>query len=147
MPAKGKPYQNSFPGNFDASTCVSATMIPICASAILISLPKSVAIAQSLALPPPRLCMIQLPSLSLRHNPWCQVGLYGQRPRHSPQSLGLSVLIVLMGFQHSDLMQFDFSAKILIDGFDGFGTIILSLISENSRSRFMLELILLLCRF
>ena len=37
----------------------------------------------------------------------------------------------------------NFSAKILIDGV----TVILSLISENSRSRFMLELMLLLCRF
>ena len=40
-----------------------------------------------------------------------------------------------------------FSAKLLIDGFNGFGTVILSLISENSRSRFMLELMLLLCQF
>ena len=37
--------------------------------------------------------------------------------------------------------------KILIDGFNGLGTVVLSLISENPRSRFMLELMFLLCRF
>ena len=40
-----------------------------------------------------------------------------------------------------------FQQKILIDGFNGLGTVVLSLISENPRSRFMLELMLLLCRF
>ena len=47
-------------------------------------------------------------------------------------------------------MQFDsltFHQKILIDGFNGLGTVVLSLLSENLRSRFMLELMLLLCRF
>ena len=47
-------------------------------------------------------------------------------------------------------MQFDaltFQQKILIDGFNGLGTVVLSLISENPRSRFMLELELLLCLF
>ena len=55
-----------------------------------------------------------------------------------------------MGFHYSNLMQFDsliFQQKILIDGFNGLGTVVLSLISENTRSRFMLELMLLLCRF
>ena len=54
------------------------------------------------------------------------------------------------GFQYSNLMQFDsltFQQKILIDGFNGLGTIVLALISENPRSRFMLELELLLCLF
>ena len=59
---------------------------------------------------------------------------------------------MLMGFkiQYSDLMQFDsltFQQKISIDGFNGLGTVVMSLISENPRSRFMLELMLLLCRF
>ena len=57
---------------------------------------------------------------------------------------------LLMGFQYSNLMQLDsltFQQKILIDGFNGLGTGVLSLISENPRSRFMLELMLLLCRF
>ena len=57
---------------------------------------------------------------------------------------------LLMGFQYSNLMQLDsltFQQKILIDGFNGLGTGVLSLISVNSRSRFMLELMLLLCRF
>ena len=38
-------------------------------------------------------------------------------------------------------MQFDsltIQQKILIDGFDGLGTVVLSLISGNPRSRFML---------
>ena len=39
----------------------------------------------------------------------------------------------------------DFSAKILIDGFIGLGTVVMSLISENPRSRFISELMLLLC--
>ena len=55
-----------------------------------------------------------------------------------------------MGFQYSNLMQFDsltFQQKILIDGFNGLGTVDLSLISGNPRSRFMLKLILLLCLF
>ena len=54
---------------------------------------------------------------------------------------------MLMGFQFSNSMQFDsltFKQKILIDGFNGLGIIALSLISENPRSRFMLELMLLL---
>ena len=54
---------------------------------------------------------------------------------------------MLMSFQvqHSDSMQFDslFSAKILIYRFNGLGTVILSLISENPR--LMLELILFFC--
>ena len=60
-----------------------------------------------------------------------------------------AVLIVLMGFQHSDLMQLDslIFQQILIDGFNGLGTVMLSLISENPGSRFMLEWMLLLCRF
>ena len=64
--------------------------------------------------------------------------------------LFVSSLIVLMGFQYSDRMQFDsltFQQKIFIDGFNGLGTVVLSLISENPRARFMLELMLLLCRF
>ena len=51
---------------------------------------------------------------------------------------------------YSNLMQFDlltFQQKILIDGFNGLGTVFLSLISGNPRSRFKLELMLLLCRF
>ena len=55
-----------------------------------------------------------------------------------------------MCFQYSNLMQFDsltFQQKILIDGFNNLGTVVLSLISEIPRSRFMLELMLLLCRF
>ena len=46
---------------------------------------------------------------------------------------------MLMGFQYSNLMRFDsltFPEKILIDGFNGLGTVVLSLISENLRSRF-----------
>ena len=52
------------------------------------------------------------------------------------------------GFQDSNLMQFDsltLQQRILIDGFNGLGTVVLSLISENPRSRFILELMLLLC--
>ena len=63
------------------------------------------------------------------------------------QSVGM---LRLMGFQHSDLMQFDsliFQQRFCSSGFNGFGTLVLSLIFENSRSRFMLELMLLLCRF
>ena len=55
-----------------------------------------------------------------------------------------------MGFQYSNLMQFDsltFQQKKLIDGFHGLEKVVLSLISENPGSRFMLELMLLLCRF
>ena len=55
-----------------------------------------------------------------------------------------------MGFQYSNLMQFDslnFQQKISIDGFNGLGTVVLSSISGNPRSRFMMELMLLLCRF
>ena len=40
---------------------------------------------------------------------------------------------MLMGFQYSNLMHFDsltFQEKILIDGFNGLGTVVLSLISE-----------------
>ena len=57
---------------------------------------------------------------------------------------------MLMGFQYSNVTQFDsltFQQKILINGFNGLATVVLSLISENSRSRFILELMLLLCRF
>ena len=46
------------------------------------------------------------------------------------------------------LMQFDsfsFQQKSLIYGFNREGTVVLSLISENPRSRFVLELMLLLC--
>ena len=49
---------------------------------------------------------------------------------------------MLMGFQYSNLMQFDsltFQQNILIDGFHKLGTVFLSLVSENPRSRFMLE--------
>ena len=60
---------------------------------------------------------------------------------------------MLMGFQHSDLMQFDsltfhqrFCSMGSMDNY-GLGAFVLSLISENPRSRFMLELMLLLCRF
>ena len=45
----------------------------------------------------------------------------------------------------SILKQFDsltFQQKILIDGFNRIGTVVLSLISKNSRSSFMLELML-----
>ena len=55
---------------------------------------------------------------------------------------------MLMGFQYSNLMQFDslnFQQRIFIDGFNGIGTVVLSLISVNPRSRFLLELMLLLC--
>ena len=48
------------------------------------------------------------------------------------------------------IFQFDaltFLQKILIDGFNGLWTVVLSLISEITRSRLMLELMLLLCRF
>ena len=60
--------------------------------------------------------------------------------------------IVLMGFRYSNLMEFDslsFQQKILIDRFNGLGAVVLSLISasENPRSRFVFELMLLLCRF
>ena len=54
-----------------------------------------------------------------------------------------------MGFQYSIMMQFDsltFQQKVLIDGFNGLGTVVLSLSFENPRSRFMLQLMLLLCR-
>ena len=37
--------------------------------------------------------------------------------------------------------------KILINGFNGLGTVVMSLISENPKSRFLLELMILLCRF
>ena len=51
---------------------------------------------------------------------------------------------VLMGFQHSDLRQFD--SWIFQQDFDRWvqwiGDIILSLISENTRLRFMLALML-----
>ena len=52
-------------------------------------------------------------------------------------------------FQFDAVRLIEFSAKdkILIDRFNGLGTVVLSIISENSRSRFMLELMLLLCRF
>ena len=52
-------------------------------------------------------------------------------------------------FQFDAVRLIDFSAKdkILIDGFSGIGTVVLSLIPENPRSRFMLELMLLLCGF
>ena len=43
-------------------------------------------------------------------------------------------------FQFDAVLFVDFSAKILIDGFNGFGTLVLSLISENPRSRCMLKL-------
>ena len=55
---------------------------------------------------------------------------------------------MLMGFQYSNVTQFDsltFQQNILIDMFNGLGTVVLHLISENPRSRFMLELMLLLC--
>ena len=58
-----------------------------------------------------------------------------------------------MYFQYSNSMQFDsltFQRFFLSDGFNGLGTVVLSLISRNPRSRFMLELMLLcdnLCRF
>ena len=44
-------------------------------------------------------------------------------------------------FQY-DAVQF---ISVQIDGFSGLGTVDLSLFSENPRSRFMLELMLLLC--
>ena len=49
-------------------------------------------------------------------------------------------------FQSDAVRSLDFSATVLIDGFNGLGTVVSSLISENPRSRFMLELMLLLCR-
>ena len=50
-------------------------------------------------------------------------------------------------FQFDAVRFIDFQQKTLIDGFNVLGTVILSLISEIPRSRFMLELMLLLCRF
>ena len=50
-------------------------------------------------------------------------------------------------FQFDAVRFIDFQQKILIDGFNRLGTAVLSLISENPRSRFMLELMFLLCRF
>ena len=43
--------------------------------------------------------------------------------------------------------QLNFRKKIMINGFHGLGTVVLSLICENPRSRFVLELMFLLCRF
>ena len=40
---------------------------------------------------------------------------------------------------------FQFDSLRVIDGFNELGTVVLSSISENPRSRFMLELMLLLC--
>ena len=51
----------------------------------------------------------------------------------------------LSTFRFDAVWFIDFSAKTLIDDFNGFGTVILSLISENPTSRFMLELMLLSC--
>ena len=59
-------------------------------------------------------------------------------------------LSIFQFFKISNWMQFNsltFQQKILIYGFNGLGTVVLSLISENPRSRFMLELMLLLCQF
>ena len=55
-----------------------------------------------------------------------------------------------IGLSYSNMMQFEslaFQQKILIDGFTGLGTVVLSLISGNPGSGFMPELMLLLCRF
>ena len=40
-------------------------------------------------------------------------------------------------FQFDAILFIDFSAKDLIDGFNGLGTVVLSLISENPRSAFV----------
>ena len=53
---------------------------------------------------------------------------------------------VLATFKFDAFLFIDFSARILINGFYGLGTVFLSLIYENPRSKFMLELMLLLCR-
>ena len=52
--------------------------------------------------------------------------------------------------EHLNLRQFNdhFSMRILIDGFNGIGTVTMCLISEKPGSRFILELlIILLCPF
>ena len=59
----------------------------------------------------------------------------------------VGILIVFSIFQFDADWFIHFSAKILIVGFSGLGTVNLSLISENPRSRFMLGLMQLLCRF
>ena len=53
---------------------------------------------------------------------------------------------VLAIFEFDAVWFIDFSARISINGFYGLGTVLLSLIYENPRSKFMLELMLLLCR-
>ena len=53
----------------------------------------------------------------------------------------------LSTFRFDAVWFIDFSVKTLIDGFNGLGIIILSLISQNPRSRFMLELMIILCHF
>ena len=53
-------------------------------------------------------------------------------------------------FRFDAIWFIEFSAKTVVDGFNGLGTVILSLIAENPRSRFILEnleLMLLLCGF
>ena len=55
------------------------------------------------------------------------------------------LLALVFQFDAVDLLTFQ--QKILMYGFNGLGTVVLSLISENPRSRFLLKLILLLCRF
>ena len=54
---------------------------------------------------------------------------------------------VLSTFDFDAVQFIDFSTRILIYGFNGLGTFNLSLISKNPRSRFMLELMVLLCQF
>ena len=54
----------------------------------------------------------------------------------------------LSTFRFDAVWFIDFSAKILVGGFNGLGTIILSLISDNPSSIwFILEFMLLLCQF
>ena len=71
---------------------------------------------------------------------WCQKGYY--EPSYIinfDRANGLST------FRLDAVWFIDFSAKILIYGFNGSGTVTLSLISENPRSKFMLEVMLSLC--
>ena len=62
-------------------------------------------------------------------------------------SFNLANGLSIFQFDAVRLIEFSAKDKILIDRFNGLGTVVLSIISENSRSRFMLELKLLLCRF
>jgi hypothetical protein len=54
---------------------------------------------------------------------------------------------VFSTFEFDAICFIDFLTRILINGFFEFWTSVLSLIFENSRSKFMLKLMQLLCRF